>query len=217
MIESKAWKWEMLSKDDKYWNTPDSHIYYLKERWTENGFKSFLDIGCGLGRHSIYMAKNEFEVFAFDLSKYSVNAVKEKAEEQNLKIDLKVCDMLALPYADNSFDCMLALNVISHTDSIGMKQILKEIYRVLKPNGEIYFTLGSKDSYHYNQTNYPIVDSNTKIRIEDGPENGIPHFYIDDEDCKTWFNDFKIVDISYIKTLTSYGNFSPHYHLLLKK
>ena len=44
----------------------------------------------------------------------------------------------------------------------------------------------------------------------------IPHFYIGDEDCGTMFNDFKIIDISNVRQLTQYGNFSPHYHIWLK-
>lgn len=216
MVESKAWNWEMVPKDDKYWNSPDQVIYYLKEQWQEKGFKDFLDIGCGFGRHALYMARNNFNVSGFDLSEFSVQTVAEKAEKENLKITLQVSDMLEMPYEDNSFDCALAMNVISHTDTIGFKKILNEIKRILKPGGEVYFTLGSKDSYWYNK-DLPVVDENTKIRVEDGPENGIPHFYVNDDDCLKLFNDFIIVGIRYIKELTEHGSFSPHYHVHLKK
>jgi SAM-dependent methyltransferase len=216
MIKSKAWKWEILEKDDKYWNTPDPIVYYLNRRWQEKVFKNFLDIGCGLGRHTVYMAKNNFKVNAFDLSETSVIVTKEKCSENNVKAEVVVNDMLNFPYDNDSIDCMLALNVISHTDTKGMVQILKEIKRVLKPGGEIYFTLGSKESFHYNQPHYPVVDANTKIRIEDGPENGIPHFYVEFEDFEWLFKDFTVVEVRYIKKLTKHGSFSPHYHVILK-
>jgi len=218
MVKSKAWKWEMLDKNDEYWNTPAPEIFYLSDYWAKKKHKTFLDIGCGFGRNSIYMAKKGFLVSAFDLSEHSVKVTGEKAKEQGIEFkELVVADMLSFPFKDNSFDCMLALNVILHTDKLGFDKILKEIKRVLKPGGEVYFTLGSKESYWYNNPACIYVDDYTKIRVEEGPENGIPHFYIDDEDCLTLFNDFTIINIKNIRELTQYGNFSPHYHIWLKK
>lgn len=218
MIESKAWKWEIVDKNDKYWNAPAPEIHYLSENWKEKGYKTFLDIGCGFGRNTIFMAKSGFDVSTFDLSEHSVEVTKQKAEDAGVKLkDICTADMLKIPYKDNSFDCILALNVISHTDKEGFNQILKEIKRVLKPGGEVYFTVGSKESYWFNNPKCIYVDDYTKIRVEDGPENGIPHFYIGDEDCFLLFNDFIIINIKNIRELTQYGNFSPHYHIWLKK
>ena len=218
MIESKAWKWEIVDKDDKYWNSPADVVYYLCENWKEKNYKTILDIGCGFGRNAIYFAKHGFNVSGFDLSEHSVNQTLEKAKAQNVKLDqVVVADMLNFPFKDNSFDVLFALNVISHTDLEGFKKILSEINRVLKPGGEVYFTVGSKESFWFNNPVCKYVDENTRIRVEDGPENGIPHFYIDDNDCFTLFNDFKIIDIKNIRQLTQHGNFSPHYHIWLKK
>ena len=217
MIESKPWKWEIVDKNDKYWNTPAREIYFLSDYWKDKNFKSFLDVGCGFGRNSIYMAKQGFEVSTFDLSHDSVETTKQKAKENNVTIkDIRVADMLSMPYKDNSFDCLFAYNVISHTDKVGFNKILNEIKRVLKPNGEAYFTVGSKESFWFNNPNCIYVDENTKIRVEDGPENGIPHFYMGDEDCFNLFNDFLIKDIRNVRVLTEYGNFSPHYHIWVK-
>ena len=217
MIKSKAWNWEIVEKNNDYWNTPAKEVYFLAQNWKDKGYKEFLDVGCGFGRNSIFMAKQNFNVSTFDLSEYSVETTKQKAKEQNVILkDICVADMLNMPYLDNSFDCLLAMNVISHTDKIGFNKILSEIRRVLKPNGEAYFTVGSKESYWFNNPVCIPVDDCTKIRVEDGPENGIPHFYINDDDCKTLFNDFKIIEITNVRELTQYGNFSPHYHIWLK-
>lgn len=218
MVKSKAWQWEKVDKDDKYWNTPAKEIYFLSEIWRDKGFKDILDVGIGYGRNALYLAKQGFNVSGFDLSEKSVNVTKEKAIEQGVFLsDVRVADMLNFPYENESFDCLFALNVISHTDIIGFNKILSEIKRVLKVGGEAYFTVGSKKSFWFNNPVCKFVDENTRIRVEDGPENGIPHFYIDDEDCFTLFNDFKIIEIKEVRTLTIYGNFSPHYHIWVKK
>lgn len=67
MIESKGWNWKIV-KDDKaeIWKKPSVESYYLLNRWKEQGKKHFLDLGCGLGRHSILFGKNGFDVSSFD-------------------------------------------------------------------------------------------------------------------------------------------------------
>lgn len=213
-MSTKKWKWETVVKDAGYWDKPDPIIYYLENRWREKGFKNFLDIGCGKGRHSLYMAGAGFTVDAFDISIFAVSTLEKKAEALNYVMTLKVCDMHDMPYPDNSFDCALALSSINHTDTKGFKKILKEIYRVLKPGGEVYLSLGSKDSEEYN-VGKPL-DDNTRLRVEES-EGFVPHFYVDDEDCRKFFGDFTFVDIKYSKRITEYGSFAPHYYLLLKK
>lgn len=42
-----------------------------------------------------------------------------------------------------------------------MKQIIKELNRTLKQNGECYLTLGSKNTWGFKQEDWPLVDENT--------------------------------------------------------
>ena len=221
MIKSKEWNWEILSSDGKkIWLEPSIYSYYLVERWKEMEMKDFLDLGCGLGRHTILFAKNNFNTYAFDLSHEAVIKTEEYAKKENLEIKAKEGDMLNLPYEDNSFDAILCFNVISHTDTEGFKKILQEINRVLRKEGEVYLTLGSKETWGFKQTDWPMVDENTRIRMDEGPEKGVPHFYVDHDLIKELFKDFKIEKIFQVidyhdvngDTKTSY-----HYHMLIKK
>lgn len=220
MVESKAWDWKIVkNKQEQTWLEPSVESYYLIDRWQKQRKKDFLDLGCGLGRHTIQFAKAGFNTAGFDLSEESIRRTAEYAKAEKLDITLKVGDMLELPYLDASFDCILCRNVISHTDTAGMRQIVGELKRVLRPEGECYLTLGSKETWGFKQ-DWPVVDENTKIRIEDGPENGIPHFYADYDLIQELFKDFKIELIYQLedfyekggKTLNSW-----HYHLLIKK
>ena len=216
MVDSKAWNWKALKKEDeKIWKEPSMESYYLLHRWKEQGKSDFLDLGCGLGRHTILFASNGFNTSAFDLSEDGIKATKEWANELGLKVDCKIGDMLELPYEDESFDCILCRNVISHTDTNGMIKITNELKRVLRNNGECYLTLGSKNTWGWKQ-DWPQVDENTKIRIEDGPENGIPHFYADYDLIKELFKDFSIEKIHEIRGFYDKGG-SYHYHVLIRK
>lgn len=218
MVESKPWNWDSLSESQSdYWKNPSIESYYLLHRWKQQKKNAFLDLGCGLGRHSILFGKNGFQVSAFDLSETSVRETKRWAENEHLQISCQNGDMLALPYAPETFDCILCRNVISHTDTAGVKRIMEEIHSILKSGGECYFTLGSKNAWGFGQ-DWPVVDSNTKIRVEDGPENGIPHFYADYDLVKVLCTDFQIITVQHIDDILTDGVPGGwHYHVLVKK
>ena len=219
MVDSKAWNWDIVTGDhERYWLEPAMESYYLLYRWRAQNMKDFLDLGCGLGRHTIPFAKAGFNTYGFDLSETSIKRTEEYAKQAGVKVDLQVGDMLDLPYDDDSFDCIYCRNVISHTDTAGMKKIVAELKKVLRKGGECYLTLGSKQAWGFQQ-DWPVVDENTKIRVEDGPENGIPHFYADYDLIVELFKDFEIVKVfqveEFIKEKQTTKSF--HYHVLVKK
>ena len=220
MIKSKGWNWKVVKDDSNcVWKNPSIESYYLLNRWTSLKMKKFLDLGCGLGRHSVLFAQNGFDVSCFDISEDAISKTKKWCEEENLNCDYQVGDMLKLPYKDNEFDCILCRNVISHTDTEGMKMIVKELKRVLKKDGECYLTLGSKDTWGFKQVDWPLIDPNTRLRMEEGPEYKVPHFYTDYNLCQELFKDFEIVNIyqvvDYFKSKDKVSS-SYHYHLLIK-
>lgn len=137
MVESKGWNWKIVkNEEEEIWKNPSVESYYLLNRWKSQDKKYFLDLGCGLGRHAILFGKNEFNVTCFDISEEAINRTREWAEKENLTFDYKVGDMLELPYSNEQFDCIYCRNVISHTDTKGIKQIIKELYRVMKKKTE---------------------------------------------------------------------------------
>ena len=221
MVKSKGWDWKIV-KDDLScpWKIPSIESYYLLNRWENLGFKSFLDLGCGLGRHTVLFASNGFDTYGFDISSDGLNKTKEWLDSLGLNANLVEGDMLSLPYADELFDSILCRNVISHQDTCGVKKIIGELKRVLKPGGECYLTLGSKSTWGFKQTSWPLLDENTRLRMEEGPEYEIPHFYADYDLIKELFKDFKIEFINHIEDFyesngKTYSSF--HYHVLIRK
>ena len=221
MIESKGWNWKILKENqEEIWKNPSIESYYLLNRWKSQAKREFLDLGCGLGRHSILFGKNNFSVNCFDISEDAIKRTKEWAEKEKLSFEYKIGDMLQLPYSNEQFDCVYCRNVISHTDTEGMKQVVKELYRVLKKDGECYLTLGSKDTWRFKQVNEPLVDENTRLRMEEGPEYKVPHLYVDYGLVKVLFKDFNIVKIYQVVEYNEEENKifdSYHYHILIHK
>ncbi|MGC6176677.1 class I SAM-dependent methyltransferase [Lacrimispora sp. 38-1] len=196
MVESKGWEWEKA--DQSPWTKPTDHVYYLAHKWSESGFKKILDLGSGLGRHSIFFAQQGFDVSAIDISEYGINYLKEWSKKENLDIEAKVGDMVALPYKDNYFDCVFAYHSISHADTEGIYKIISETERILKKGGEIYTSMCSKESWDFSKSGFPKIDKNTVLNKEEGPENNVPHFYADLEDILSIFHNFDIEKIHHI-------------------
>lgn len=191
---TKGWDWS--KNDSNHWLIPCTDSAYLAESWGAKGYNKFLDLGCGLGRHSIYMAQHGFDVTACDLSDYGVNHLREWALREDLSIDVRECNMLELPFGDNTFDCVMAYNVIYHTDTNGFIVALNEIYRVLKPNGELFITLISKNTWSWQKVDeYRCIDENTILRDEHETEKDVPHFYVDIKDIKRFFEEWEYVKL----------------------
>ena len=221
MVESKGWNWNIVGENEaEVWKNPSIESYYLVNRWISQGKREFLDLGCGLGRHAILFGKNNFDVSCFDISEDAINKTREWATSEGLLFDYQVGDMLNLPYEDNRFDCILCRNVITHTDTEGMKKAVKELERVLKSNGECYLTLGSKDTWGFKQDSWPLIDENTRLKMEPGPEYKVPHFYVDYDLIKELFKDFDIMNIYQVIDYYEKNNNvhdSYHYHTLIRK
>jgi SAM-dependent methyltransferase len=193
-----GWEWNKI--DDERWNLPSEESYYLLNRWKSQGKLRFLDLGCGKGRHSLFFAKNGFEVYALDISESGISILEDIVKRENLKINTYICDMHSLPFPSSYFDCILAYHVIYHTNRRGLEKIISEIKRVLKDDGEIFVTFNSKQSKSFNNPKNVILEDGTIIKKE-GIEAGILHYYLDKEEVLYFMRDFDILSMKYIEEI----------------
>ena len=79
-------------------------------------------------------------------------------------------------------------------------------------------TLGSKDTWGFKQEDWPLIDPNTRIRMEEGPEYKVPHFYADYDLIKELFVEFEILNIyQIVDYYEKKDSESYHYHILIRK
>lgn len=95
-----------------------------------------LDVGCGIGGSSLYLAE-KFNASATGITLSPVQAAraKERAQAAGLsaRADFQVTDALNMPFADDSFDLVWSLESGEHMPD--KRKFLQECYRVLKPGG----------------------------------------------------------------------------------
>ena len=99
-----------------------------------------LDIGCGNGRLLDAIKKRRPAYIGLDVSKKLINIAKENYPNGNFQ----VFDGLTIPFPDDYFDKVFAIRVLHHIPSKEFRQkFLKEIRRVLKPQGLLILTVWS--------------------------------------------------------------------------
>ncbi|MBT3412944.1 MAG: class I SAM-dependent methyltransferase [Candidatus Jacksonbacteria bacterium] len=98
---------------------------------------SLLDVGCGNGRFFEMLQDVSCEYQGVDASEGMIREARKKYPQTPFTIG----DMRDLPFADNSFDGVIAIaslnHMLSHADQ---KKALKEMFRVLKPGGSLFMT-----------------------------------------------------------------------------
>ena len=105
--------------------------------------------------------------------------------------------MMHLPFSSDTFDRVFSYHVISHQDTEGVKQVIREITRVLKPEGKVFLTLCSKEHWAFKDGNYPQIDENTVLKTE-GAEINVPHFFADKALIKSLFKEYEFLSVRHI-------------------
>ncbi len=92
-----------------------------------------LDVGCGNGDTSIFLGKNYgCQVFSLDQHAGMISNLEKRLVKEKLPIKAIQGNAEAIPYPDDYFDLSISESVLTFTD---INQSLKEIRRVLKPQG----------------------------------------------------------------------------------
>jgi len=111
------------------------------------GDEKVLDVGCGLGKMTVGIAKvlKEGKVIGIDIwDKMEIlgNSPERAYENARIegvrdKVEFKYGDVLSIPFADNSFDVVTAQSVLNNLHNKRNKsRALTEIRRVLRPRGK---------------------------------------------------------------------------------
>lgn len=96
-----------------------------------------LDLGCGSGRWTKYVANKVKLIEAIDPSLAVLSAVKLNKDEKNVRVTQS--GVSNIPFADNTFDFVICLGVLHHIPDT--PQALKDTVKKLKPGGTILLYL----------------------------------------------------------------------------
>ena len=106
-------------------------------KYVENG--RVLDIGCGIGKYLHYLKELGWNVYGVDISKRAVEGARASGLDKVFQGELQDVGL-----EDNLFDVVDMHHVFEHVPD--PNRTLREVHRVLKPGGEVVFTLPNSSS-----------------------------------------------------------------------
>lgn len=115
--------------------------------------KRVLDVGCGDGYGSAYLAEVAAEVTGIDYDESIISKAKNKYKVPNL--NFKYMSATELEFESNSFDVICSFQVIEHIPENKLLKYLSEIKRVLTKNGKFYVSTLNLDHNMKSPLNYP--------------------------------------------------------------
>jgi len=119
--------------DSRYFNPLDRFdMRFARTMWVYDNVRSgsdVLDLGCGAGMLAL-LKRKEVNLTGVDLSTECALAAKRNGYDASFSASLS-----QLPFADNSFDYVVTLDVLGHVASEEKDAVLTEIKRVLRPDG----------------------------------------------------------------------------------
>lgn len=116
-------------------------LKYLSEKWKPG---RILDVGCGNCRNLLPFAFREFKCYGIDFSENMLEQAEIFCGNHKMRVALKKSESSKLSFPDKSFDYVLCLNVIHCMEKDTRERTIKEIKRVLKPNGEALISVWNK-------------------------------------------------------------------------
>ena len=170
-----ASKWNDMYAD----RTPrlDEHFFRLRRDFTVRyvteqlaGARRILDLGCGAGPVISELRARGRDCVGLDYSFEMLGHARDRIEARNApRTGLLQADSRKLPFADESFDAVVCLGVISYVEDY--RPVLSELHRVLRPGGTTIVSFRNK----FNKTFCdPVRTAKTAvkkmIRWPEGPE-----------------------------------------------
>lgn len=123
---------------------------------------SVLDIGCGAGLLSNALAQEGHTVSGIDLSEGSLKVAKKY--DATGRVDYRKANAYSLPYPDQSFDAVCAMDVLEHVEEPHL--LVAEASRVLKDKGLFFF-----HTFNRNWLSYLFIIKGVDWFVKNAPKN----------------------------------------------
>lgn len=178
---------------DKYWDK--IHLKYTStyDNWFNkyihllNKSDKIIELGCGRAYTSLYLLNNGFsDVTACDFSTEVINILNTEHKELNTSVfDISE----KLPFKDDEINVIIADLCLHYFDSKKTKEILNEIYRVLKSGGYLIGRVNSANDKYHIPVNAKVLEKNFYYDGE------IYKKFFEEDDFKELFENFKILSL----------------------
>ncbi len=126
---------------DYYWGLqPNSACYRILELMPPTRHIKVLDIGCGEGKDAVFLARNGYDVTAFDITDHGIEKTKRLADQVGVHINVFKADILDYRLS-SEFDILFSSGVLHYVKPTYREEIMENYKRYTSDNGMHFFNV----------------------------------------------------------------------------
>jgi SAM-dependent methyltransferase len=107
-----------------------------------------LDLGCGGGVHTLFLATEGFRVSACDISENGVRNTQAALQARGLEGEVSVCAMQDIDYPPQTFDLVLCIATLGAAGLVAARGALDRLTAICKPGAKAFFLFEANDDFH---------------------------------------------------------------------
>lgn len=224
-LKKEEWELSYLNKDNYVFYPHEEIIRFTAKfiakrigldevKYVANPKSKVLDLGCGIGRHIVFLSKLGIDTYGIDLSDEAIKITKKWLLNEGIESNGRIFSGSAeeLPWKSNMFNFIISHGVLDSMPFSIAQNIITECHRVLSKEGLFYCDLiGDESNLGSNYNDEIIIDSNH--------EKGTIQSYFNIEKINQLFGElFKIIEVNKIVNYNvKQDSYRSRYHLVLKK
>jgi len=179
--------WRDFRGENRRWHEPDERVIQLAEILKREDRKRVYDVGCGVGRHTVFLAREGFDIFASDISFEALNRCAERLKKEELIALLTQNDMSDVPYAEGAFDAVIAYHTVYHSRWEKLIRTVAALREALCNGGYFLSTLRATTDSGFGAG--LALESNTFMQTK-GEEDSVIHHFCDEREVEELTNGF---------------------------
>jgi SAM-dependent methyltransferase len=122
------------------------------------------DLGCGTGTNAVFLAEQNFDVTAFDLSPTAIDMAKRKAEAANVNVNFRVADLVHFDLDVEPFDFVFDRGCYHCARDAGLTGYQETLKKLTRPGTRYLVLTGNANEQTEGQG--PPRLTETQIRDE---------------------------------------------------
>jgi len=158
-----------------------------------------LDLGCGFGRNSQYLAENGYVLIGVDISQHAVEFCRKRFEKFDLQGDFKTGVFNNIPFESGFFSAVVCIASLDHVTFETAEQSIIEMRRTLSSIGHILLTFDPEDTDEDRLNEVEILPDGT-LRFVTGDQAGMLFRRYSDSDIESLINRDNIITFTKTKT-----------------
>ncbi len=137
-IMSSSGGYDGVLEVNRYSHVKAAYIGHLLRKHGVLPGRTILEVGVGTALIASPLAQSGWDVVGIDFSEDMLRGAKERLKEHSIRnVYIARADGFTLPFANNQFDAVIAIQVLHLFEPKERQLLLQEFYRVIKPGGVV--------------------------------------------------------------------------------